>query len=268
MRALDFQIGPMTVTRLEAAKKTFRDFVLGNDRLKGRTDDMISLIAFGGFVDTYCPLTLDHETLVALLDQVRIPAPTRDASGRIVAAGFFEEEAKTAIGDAIAQAVDRLREYETKGKTPYGGKDEGVSKIVVLLSDGEQTAGVLTPQEGAEIAKRFGIKIYTIGIGTTGIVPVEETLADGRVVYRKQPVALDEATLRRIAETTDGRYFNAQNTETLEKVYEEIDRLEKSPFEDRAYSRYAELYPRVLIPAILLLVLSTLLSTTVLRTFP
>ena len=252
MQALDFQLDGRPITRLDAVKQTFRDFVLGNGVLPGRPDDMIAVLAFGGFVDTCCPLTLDHETLAALLDGIQLPEPLFDRQGRLLMPHLFQEESSTAIGDALAGAVERLRESSAK------------SKVILLLSDGEQTSGVLTPEEGAEVATAFGIKVYTIGIGSTGFAPFPVRIG-GQVRYEQRHVALDETTLRQIAESTGGRYFNARNLGALEEVYAEIDRLEKTEQEGAVYTRYAELYRWFLIPAVLLLLLRWLLNTTLLR---
>ena len=219
MAAIDFTLDRQPANRLEVVKQTLRGFIRGTGSLPGRTDDMIGLLAFGGYVDTHCPLTLDHTTLVEMLNQIQLPDQT-----------MLEEEGMTAIGDALSQAVDRLKDVEAK------------SKVILFLSDGEQTFGVLSPMEGAEIAQTFGIKIYTIGIGSNGEAPylTMDRLGHRRTVMRY--VSIDESTLRNIAETTGGSYFNARNTSALEGVYAEIDQLEKSTHEGRVYTQYSELF--------------------------
>jgi Ca-activated chloride channel family protein len=222
------------VIRLEVVKQTLRDFIQGNriqgtGSLAGRADDMIGLLAFGGYVDALCPLTLDHATLLDMLDQIQLP--TQMAwEARQVDIALPAEEGATAIGDALAVAAERLRETEAK------------SKVILFLSDGDQTFGVLSPMEGAEIAQTFGIKIYTIGIGSNGEAPYLMTDMFGRQRMVMQPVSMDEAVLKNIAELTGGRYFNARNTRALEEVYAEIDQLEKTVHEGRVYTQYRELF--------------------------
>ena len=256
MQAMDFQLNGEQVNRLEAVKSVFRDFVAGKGKLPGRPDDLIGLIAFGGYPDGKCPLTLDHGALLQVLDAVEIPQPIFDRQGRVINETLLEEEVKTAIGDAIVLAVDRLKEVEAK------------SKVVILLSDGEQTAGVVDPPEGAETAKPFGIKIYTIGIGTTGWAPVPAQDLFGRKVLRRQPVRLDEDTLKMLAEKTGGRYFNARDTQALENVYAEIDQLEKTLSEGRLYTEYRELYQYAMFPGLGLILLEVLLVSTRFRSLP
>jgi Ca-activated chloride channel family protein len=162
----------------------------------------------------------------------------------------------TAIGDALATAVDRLKDAKAK------------SKVIILLSDGENTAGAVTPEEGAEAAKAFGIKIYAIGVGSTGPAPFEVEDSFGRKAYRTQLVRLDEQTLRMLADTTGGRYFNARDTQALEQVYAEIDQLEKTESEGRLYTEYVELYLWFLVPGLCLLILEVILSATRFRSLP
>ena len=219
MAAIDFTLNRQPANRLEVVKQTLRDFIRGNGLLAGRTDDMIGLLAFGGYVDTHCPPTLDHATLLEMLEQIQLPNQT-----------MLEEEGLTAIGDALAQAVDRLKDVEAK------------SKMILFLSDGEQTFGVLSPMEGAEIAKTFGIKVYTIGIGSNGEAPYLTTDVFGRQRTVMRYVSIDESTLRDIAKTTGGQYYNVRNTSAWEEVYAEIDQLEKSTHEGRVYTQYSELF--------------------------
>ena len=171
--------------------------------------------ALGGFAEGKAPLTLDHGALLEVLETVNIPQPIRDKRGAVINERFLQEEMATAIGDAVAMAVDRLKDSQAK------------SKVVILLSDGENTAGVATPQEAADAAKAYGIKIYSIGVGSTGQAPFPAVDLFGREVLRPRNVRLDEATLKMMAETTGGQYFNAKNTRSLQQVYTEIDKLEK-----------------------------------------
>lgn len=256
MQATDFRLDNQFINRLDAVKKTFRDFVLGTGNLPGRSNDKIGLIAFGGFVDSLCPLTLDHTNLIAMLESIQLAQPIQDGLGQHLAVSFVTEERLTAIGDALVEAVDRLKDVPSK------------SKVIILLSDGEQTAGIASPLEGAQAAKAFGIKIYTIGIGTSGMATFIEKDRFGQEMISHQPVFIDQKTLLTIAQETGGQFFNAQDTETLEKVYAQIDQLEKSTQEGRIYTKHNDHYRIFLWPAFVLLVLYTVLGTTRFRTIP
>lgn len=256
MEALDFFLDGERVNRLQVVKKVFRDFVAGTDALDGRPNDLISLVVFGGFAEAKAPLTFDHEVLLEILETIEIPQPQFDAAGRLLNEATLQEERATAIGDAVALSVDRLKGSQAK------------SKLIILLSDGENTAGVVEPLAAANAARAFGIKIYSIGIGTTGHVPFPTMDPFGRQAFMNQRVRLDETTLRQLAETTGGRYFNAQDTRALQKVYEAIDRLEKSASEGTVYSEYRELYGWFLAPGVLALVLEMFLRHTRLRSLP
>ncbi|MEO2033913.1 MAG: VWA domain-containing protein [Planctomycetaceae bacterium] len=256
MQAMDFPVEGERVSRLDAVKYVFRRFVAGEGEFGGRPDDIIGLVAFGGFADAKCPPTLDHGTLLEILETVEIPEPIYDRQGRIINERLLQEEQSTAIGDAIAVAVDRLKEVEAK------------SKVIVLLSDGENTAGVNTPSDAAEAAKAFGIRIYAIGVGSNGTAPFPSVDLFGRQVLRPQQVRLDEAALKELAKTTDGHYFNAQNTESLAEVYEEIDRLEKTETEGQIYTDYGEYFQTLLLPGIACVLLELILTATRFRSLP
>jgi len=247
MKADDFTLDGKRVDRLTAVKSVFEDFVEGDEKagLTGRPDDLIGLIAFGGFADAKCPLTLDHKALVTLLDSVQLPKPIIDSAGRQIATRFTEEESATAIGDALVLAVDRLKDSDAK------------SKVIILLSDGASNTGVVAPPEAVEAAKAYGIKVYTIGIGN----PIAEMRLPPE--YR-----MDEATLKMIAGETGGKYFLATNTGALEKVYAEIDELEKTKHEGRVYKEYAELYRFFLLPGLCLIALQVVLVSTRFRSLP
>ncbi|MDR2643664.1 MAG: VWA domain-containing protein [Planctomycetaceae bacterium] len=252
MGAEDFEIDGVRVNRLQAVKKVFRDFVQGNgSNLRGRKDDMIGLIAFGGYVDAFCPLTLDHSTLLEMLSQVNLIEPPKELKRSTDIRQLrrtLEEENMTAIGDTIAIACDRLKNINAK------------SKVIVLLSDGEQNFGELDPLEAAEIAKTLGIKIYTIGIGSSG---------GGRdILGRISSTAVDEYTLRKIAEMSSGQFYNPQNTDALEKVYAEIDRLEKTTHEGKIYTQYKEYYRYPLLIGTSMILLHLLLISTRFRKIP
>ena len=256
MQALDFQLDGQRVNRLQAVKRVFHDFVAGEGGLDGRPDDLIGLVAFGGFAEGKAPLTLDHGALLQVLDSIEIPAPIEDARGRVINERFLQEEMATAIGDAVTLAAARLKDAEAK------------SKVIILISDGEQTAGVVQPMEAAEAARALGIKIYAIGVGTTGRVPFPGIDAFGRKVLVPQAVRLDEQTLQKMAETSGGKYFNAQDTGTLARVYAEIDRLEKTLTEGRMYTEYRELYQWFMLPGLAIVVAGMVLSCTRFRSLP
>ena len=256
MQALDFPIDGKQINRLEAVKRVFRQFVAGEGAFDGRPDDLIGLVAFGGFADAKCPPTLDHGALLEILDTVEIAEPVRDKRGRVVNERLLREEQATAIGDAIAVAVDRLKDVESK------------SRVILLLSDGENNAGVVPPEEAADAAAAFGIRIYAIGIGSTGMAPFPTVDLFGRQILRPQRVRLDEEALKTLAKKTDGRYFNAQNTETLESVYEEIDQLEKTEIEGRLYTEYREIFQMLMLPGLACVLLEIALTSTRFRSLP
>ena len=256
MQAMDFQLDGRRVNRLEAVKSVFRDFVAGQEGLRGRTDDMVGLISFGGFAEGRCPLTLDHGALLEVLRTIDIPKPIRDAQGRILNRELAQEEMSTAIGDAVAMATDRLRDIKAK------------SKVIILLSDGRNNTGVAEPAESADAAKAFGIKIYSIGVGTTGTAPFPAPDPFGRTVLTRKHVELDEATLKMLAKVTGGRYFNARDTRALQDVYAEIDRLEKTVSEGRLYTEYRELYQYFMFPGLALILLEVVLVCTRFRSLP
>jgi len=256
MAALDFELDGQRQDRLTVVKRVFRDFVAGDRELKGRPDDLIGLVSFGGWPEERCPLTLDHGALLDALGGVALLEPWLDSRGRPVEQELQDEANATAIGDALAMACERV------GATPAR------SKVVVLLSDGGQTAGLLSPEEAAQAARDLGVKVHTIGVGTTGRVPFPMRDRFGQVSYVPRQVELDEKTLRQIAETTGGRYWNAQDAEALTRVYEEIDRLERTEIEGASYVEWNELYRWLLGPAALLLLLESVLRATRLRTLP
>ncbi len=221
MQALDFKIDGEHVDRLSAIKSVAGKFILGDDQLEGRFSDLVGLITFAGFADGVTPPTLDHGFLTASLNDTQI-VDRRSEDG-------------TAIGDAIALAVEKLNALDEN-------RDQAVkSKIMILLTDGENTAGELEPIAAAELAQTLGIKIYTIGIGTKGQAPVPFVDAFGRQRVQMMPVNIDEETLRKIAEATDGKYFRATDTDSLTEIYEEIDQLEKTKVETENFVDYREL---------------------------
>lgn len=256
MQAMDFDLDGEQADRLTAVKNVFENFVEGKDGLPGRPDDQIGLIAFGGYAHDRCPLTLDHGVLSEITKTIKIPEPIYDEQGNMINESILQEEHATAIGDAVTAAIDRLKDAKAK------------SKVIILLSDGEQTAGAVDPSEAAETAKAFAVKVYSIGVGTTGRAPFPAIDAFGRERLIAQSVRLDEETLKMVAETTGGRYFNAKNTAALEEVYAEIDRLEKTLSEGRLYTEYRELYQYAMFPGLGLILLEIMLVCTRFRSLP
>jgi len=242
MRALDLSVkgqdGIRHRTRLDAVKETFGKFV------EKRPNDLMGLITFGGYVTTRAPLTPDHAILLHLLHAVEIPGGAYGKDGQ----RMNKEELLTAIGDALATACARLQHAEPR------------SKIIVVLSDGESNAGVVKPEEAMRAAKELGIKVYTIGIGTTDRTPFWQTDASGtrKIVYGR--VSLDEELLRDMAENTGGQYFNVRSSEGLEKALEDINNLERTQIEAEMYTRYHELSVWFLIAAAVLIVLGSSLT--------
>lgn len=223
MQAMDFQIDGQHVDRLTAIKKVAADFVLGNatDKLDGRFSDLIGLVTFAGHADGETPPTLDHAFLVAQLNQTQIVS-ARSEDG-------------TAIGDAVALAVEKLNALDTRQQ------EKVKSKVIILLTDGENNAGKLEPIQAAELAETLGIKVYTIGVGTKGRAPVPVVDVFGRETLQYMTVNIDEATLTKVAEATGGRYFRATDTDSLKSIYAEIDQLEKTKVEAKHFVDYREL---------------------------
>lgn len=257
MQAMDFQVDGEHVDRLTAIKNVVGKFVTGGDKLEGRFSDLVGLITFAGYADGETPPTLDHAFLVAQLNNTQI-VTNRSEDG-------------TAIGDAISLAVEKLNALDTRQK------EKVKSKIVILLTDGENNAGQLEPIQAAELAETMGIKIYTIGVGTKGQapMPVRDPFS-GRTVMQWMAVSIDEETLTKVAETTRGKYFRATDTDSLEKIYREIDQLEKTTVEAQHFVDYRELaiqpctvagfsVPPILLIAFVLLAARLLLQQTWLR---
>jgi Ca-activated chloride channel family protein len=256
MEAMDFEVDGYRASRVTMVKRTFRDFVVGKGPLPGRPDDLIGLIAFGGFAEAKCPLTLDHGALLQILDTIEVPKPIRDERGNVLNERLWQEDTMTAIGDAVTLAVDRLKDVKAK------------SKVIILLSDGEQNAGIAEPDEAAKAAKAFGVKIYSIGVGTTGTVPFPHVDRFGHTVLAPMEVRLDEKTLKTLADQTGGRYYSVQDTATLEKVYAEIDRLERTLTAGRLYMEYREMYQYLMFPGLGLILLEIGLVCTRFRSLP
>ena len=223
--------------RIEAAKKVAADFIIG------RPNDNIGLTIFAGEAFTQCPMTTDHASLLNLLNNVRT-----DIAQRLIEDG-------TAIGMGLANAVSRLKESKAK------------SKVVILLTDGSNNRGDLSPMTAAEIAKSFGIRVYTIGVGTNKVAPYPMPVAGG-VQYINIPVEIDTKMLSDIAAATDGDFYRATNNKELQQIYKEIDKLEKSKLNVKKYSKRYEAYQPYALAAVVLLLLEILLRITVFRRLP
>jgi len=233
MRAVDLDLGGQRVNRLTVVKSVVTEFV------QGRNYDRIGMVIFGTQAYTQCPLTLDYDILTGYLDLIDI--------------GIVGES--TAIGNAIATSVKRLKSSKAD------------SKIIILLTDGSNTAGEVSPIKAAELARDKGIKIYTIIVGKSGKVPVPQKSFFGQqLVYMNLEV--DEESLKEIAKVTGGQFYQATDTEALKKVYETIDQLEKTEVKVNEFFDYKESYVQYLWPAIILLIISWLLQRTVFLRIP
>lgn len=208
--------------------------------IHGRENDRIGLVVFARKAFTQCPLTLDYEVLIRLLEDVQIG---------MIADG-------TAIGMGIATAVNRLRGSTAK------------SKVIILITDGENNAGNIDPITAAELAKTFGVKVYTIGVGKGGLVPfpVNDPLFGKR--YVQAEVEIDEMTLKRIADISGGLFFRARDPQSLAEIYEKINRLEQTEIKIKEYRSYDELFHLFLVPALWLLIIEIVLSRTWLLKVP
>jgi Ca-activated chloride channel family protein len=216
--------------RLEAGKNIAIDFI------KNRPDDRIGLVIFSGESFTQCPLTIDHDVLVNLYADIK--------NGMITDG--------TAIGMGLATAVSRLKSSEAK------------SKVVILLTDGSNNSGSIPPITAAEIAKQFGVRVYTVGLGTNGYAPYPVQTSVG-IQYQRMKVDIDEGTLSKIAGITGGKYFRATNNEALKEIYTQIDKLEKAKIDVTQYRRKTEMFLPWAIIALVLLSLEFLLKNTLFK---
>ena len=239
MRALDLSDGDDEGTRLEAVKKVFEEFIVGEGDLDGRPDDAIGIVSFAGFADTRCPLTLDHDILLQIARSLKIVTERREDG--------------TALGDGLGLAVERLRASKAK------------SKVVILLTDGVSYRGEEPPLAAAELAATEGIKVYTIGAGTRGKARMKDP-SNGWI--RTVDVEIDEETLQAIAKRTDGRYFRATDSAALREVYQAIDALERTKIGEERFREYTEYYRHFTAFALLLAALAWLLMATVFRRLP
>ncbi len=216
--------------RLEASKNVATEFI------SGRPYDRMGLVVFSGESFTQCPLTTDHAVLINLMREIQ--------------SGMIEDG--TAIGMGLANAINRIKDSEAK------------SKVIILLTDGVNNRGEIAPATAAEIAKTYGIRVYTIGVGTQGMAPYPVQTPFG-IQYQNMQVEIDEAILREIAQTTGGRYFRATDNDKLVQVYSEIDKLEKSKIDVRQFSRKEEKYMIPALIAFCLLALEIFLRNTILK---
>jgi len=228
MLAQDF-----TPNRMEAAKQVAGEFI---DR---RPTDRIGLVIFAGESFTMCPLTTDHAVLKNQLFNVQ--------------SGLLEDG--TAIGSGLATGVERLRSSQSK------------SKVIILLTDGEDNGGRLDPNTAKEIAKSFGVRVYTVGMGTEGFAPVPVQTSTG-IIMQREKVSIDEKLLTQIANETGGQYFRAKDNESLSGIYKEIDQLEKSKFEVNTYTHFTEKFLPFVIAAAAFVLLEWILRLTLFRKFP
>ncbi len=255
MNARDLVKDDLSVDRLAVVKDVFRQFVLGGDDRSspflrsrasgaaGRPDDMIGLVAFAGYADSLCPLTLDHGSLVSMVEDLEI-VRTRDEDG-------------TAIGDGLALAVERLRQSKAK------------SKVVILLTDGVNNAGAIDPPRAAELAASQNTKVYSIGAGTDGLAPFPTVDPfTGRQVLEPTYVEIDEETLKAIADKTGGRYFRATDREGLSEIYAEIDRLERTEVTEVRYLQYTEHYVSFVVAGLGLMAVAAVAGGSVFRKLP
>jgi Ca-activated chloride channel family protein len=233
MEALDFIADGKRDSRLDAVKRVVNDFV------RGRESDRIGMVVFGSNAFLQCPLTLDHGVLLSFLDKAEVGM-----------AGEY-----TAIGSAIALGAGRLKNLP------------GKEKVMILLTDGINNRGKISPDMAADAARTLGIKVYTIGVGTKGRAPfLVSTILGDRLQYEYVP--LDEETLQGVAKKTGAQYFRATDTEALSKIYERIDKMEKTEVRVKEYTEYFEMYPWFVFPALALVSLELLLKNTALRRIP
>jgi Ca-activated chloride channel family protein len=219
--------------RLEAAKNVALDF------FQGRPNDRVGLVVFSGESFTQCPLTTDHSVISNMFKDIH--------------SGMIEDG--TAIGDGLATAVNRLRE------------SQAISKVIILLTDGNNNTGSIDPVSAAEIAKLYGIRIYTIGVGTYGTAPYPVQTPFG-IQYQNMEVTIDEDLLRQVASMTNGKYFRATSNQKLEEIYQEIDKLEKSKIDVTEFRKKHEEFLPLAVLALLLFTLEIFFRNTVFRRVP
>ena len=234
MASEEFELHGQPANRLAVAKDVIQQFVAK------RVNDRIGLVAFAGRAYIAAPLTLDHDFLLQNLERLNL--------------GTIEDG--TAIGSGLSASLNRLRDLKSK------------SKIVILMTDGQNNAGKVPPLTAAEAAQSIGVKVYTIGVGTHGVAPMPRQDVFGRKVYVNVPVDIDEETLQKISARTGGIYYRADKTEKFRAIYAEIDKLEKSEVEVKKFQRYRELYHWFVLGGLSVLLLEMILANTVWRRLP
>lgn len=231
----DFEVHGQRVNRFNMARAVLQRFI------DQRPNDRIGLVVFASQAFIAAPLTLDHDFLLQNLDRLEIGAI---------------DETSTAIGSALSTAINRLRELKSK------------SKIVILMTDGENNAGKIAPLTVAEAARVLGVKVYTIGVGMRGQAPMPVMYHGQRVGTKMEPVDIDEDTLEKIAKVTGGSYYRADNAERFVQIYAEIDKLEKSEVDVKKFAQHKELFAWAISPGLALVLLEILLRHTVFRRLP
>jgi Ca-activated chloride channel homolog len=235
MASEDFEVGRGRVNRVEMARTVLKKFV------EQRPNDRIGLVVFASQAYVAAPLTLDHDFLLEQLKRLEL--------------GTIDPN-RTAIGSALSTAINRLRELKSK------------SKIVILMTDGQNNAGKVAPLTVAEAARALGVKVYTIGVGMQGKAPMPVFFGGRKVGYQWEPVDIDEDTLKKISDMTGAKYYRADNAEKFQAIYAEIDKLEKSEAEIKKYTEFRELFPWLISPGLGLLLVELILRHTLLRRLP
>jgi len=236
MEAEDFEIRGQRVNRVTMAKDVLEKFIAK------RPNDRIGLVAFGTQAYIASPITLDHDFLLKNLERLQL----NTINGN-----------QTAIGSALSTAVNRLRELKNSK-----------SRIVILMTDGQNNAGKVAPLTAAEAAQALGVKVYTIGVGTQGQAPTPARDMFGRRVYQMVPVDIDEETLQKISDLTGGKYYRADNADKFQAIYAEIDKLEKTEADVKKFARHTELFLWLITLGVVLLTAEIALGQTVLRRLP
>ena len=226
----------LRVNRLDAVKRVVERFI------PERKNDRIGIVAFARYAYVQAPLTLDHDVLSDIVDRLKIVPRGGDEDG-------------TAIGSAIITSVARLKESQAKGK------------VIILLTDGMNNFGEVSPESAAQVAKSLKIRIYTIGAGTKGLAPYPVQMF-GQWTMTRVAADIDEESLKKIAETTGGRYYRAQDEKALREIYDRINRMEKVKIEEEKFMEYRDLFAYLLLPALILIIVEVVVSNTVLRRLP
>jgi Ca-activated chloride channel family protein len=235
MASEDFEVPGGRMSRVQMAKAVLKKFV------EKRPNDRIGLVVFATQAYIAAPLTLDHDYFQENLDRLEL--------------GTIDPN-QTAIGSALSAAINRLRELKSK------------SKIVILMTDGQNNAGKVAPLTVTEAARALGVKVYTIGVGMQGKAPMPVYFGGRKVGYQWEPVDIDEDTLKKIADMTGGKYYRADNTEKFQAIYAEIDQLEKSEAEVKKFTQVHELFPLIISPGLGLIFIELILRHTLLRRLP